>query len=100
MTDVPGWIAPALRDAIAWGERVFDRERDPLASANRALRGSVLALEDRMVPLIGDDAVWELRRQVDRVLELCDEQLNSLSDATATHAMDRVRAIAVDLELA
>jgi len=92
-------LAIALRQAIGWGEHQFDRERSDIVQLNLELRGSLLALEDRIAPLLDDRGYWELRRQVDQVLADCDRGIDALQGLSATHAMDRVRALAIDLEL-
>jgi hypothetical protein len=92
-------LAIGLRQAIAWGERQFDRERSDIVETTLGLRGSLLDLEDRIAPMLDDRGHWELRRQVDQLLAICDRSIDALQTLSATHAMDRVRALAVDLEL-
>jgi hypothetical protein len=93
-------LAIALRQAIAWGDRQFDRERSGAVQTLLDLRGSLLALEERISPMLGDDGFWELRRRIDHLLEGCDRCIDALGGLSAIHALDRVRALAVDLELA
>lgn len=96
--DVPDWIVPALREAMAYAEWEIDRDRQQILGVHDAVRTELLALERRVEELGSDELRWSVHRTMDALLTTCDEARDRVSRIYAAGALDRVRAVVTDLQ--
>lgn len=99
--DRDAWVPGALREAVAWGEGETERWRSALLDHCQELRRLLLDAERWLGEGLDDRP--EMRRvmhaRFDDVLHAHDSLVDDIAGWHSGGAMDRVRAVATDLEV-
>jgi hypothetical protein len=98
------WLAPALREAIAWGEDAIDGDRRHAMDRLERLRREIVAFERMVDDLLADEADVPGRQRrahqaVDALLEAHEETVQAIEAIGVVGPFDRVRAVVTDVEV-
>jgi len=99
--DRDAWVPGALRDAVAWGEGEIERWRVALLEHCEELRRLFLDAEGWLGDGLDDrpDMRRVMHARFDDVLRAHHRLVDDIAGWHAGGAMDRVRAVATDLEV-